>query len=107
MIPQLSDADEVLDGISIPDGVSVSVLIPNAKGLERALERRDRFHEVNVFLSASEEHNRRNVNRSVEESIERACRDSRHGGGGGPQARGRHLDVVRLPLRGRGSSRPA
>ncbi|MEI6446274.1 MAG: hydroxymethylglutaryl-CoA lyase [Actinomycetes bacterium] len=70
VIPQLSDADAVLDGISIPEGVSVSVLIPNLKGLERALERRDRFHEVNVFLSASEEHNRRNVNRSVEESIE-------------------------------------
>ncbi|MCX6390402.1 MAG: hydroxymethylglutaryl-CoA lyase [Solirubrobacterales bacterium] len=69
VIPQLSDADAVLDGMSIPDGVSVSVLVPNLKGLERALERRDRFDEVNVFLSASEQHNRRNVNRSVEESI--------------------------------------
>jgi len=69
VIPQLSDADAVLDGMSIPDGVSVSVLVPNLKGLERALERRDRFDEVNVFLSASEQHNWRNVNRSVEESI--------------------------------------
>ena len=69
VIPQLSDADAVLDGMSIPEGVSVSVLVPNLKGLERALERRDRFDEVNVFLSASEQHNRRNVNRSVEESI--------------------------------------
>jgi len=70
VIPQLSDAEAVLDAIDVPADVAVSVLIPNLKGLERALERRDRFTEVNVFLSASEEHNRRNVNRTVEESIE-------------------------------------
>ncbi|MCB0869124.1 MAG: hydroxymethylglutaryl-CoA lyase, partial [Solirubrobacterales bacterium] len=69
VIPQLSDADEVLDGIDRPDGVAYSVLIPNRRGLERALERRDRFDETNFFLSASETHNRKNVNRSVEESI--------------------------------------
>ncbi len=70
VIAQLADADEVLDGIDVPQGVSVSVLVPNLKGLERALERREKFDEVNVFLSASEEHNRRNVNRTVEESID-------------------------------------
>ena len=43
VIPQLSDAEAVLDGIDVPDDVAVSVLIPNLKGLERALERRDRF----------------------------------------------------------------
>jgi hydroxymethylglutaryl-CoA lyase len=69
VIPQLADAAEVLDAIDPPDGVSLSVLIPNERGLERALERRDRFHEVNVFLSASETHNRKNVNRSIEESL--------------------------------------
>jgi hydroxymethylglutaryl-CoA lyase len=69
VIPQLADAAEVLDAIDPPDGVSLSVLIPNERGLDRALERRDRFHEVNVFLSASETHNRRNVNRSIEESL--------------------------------------
>ncbi|MGI8780393.1 MAG: hydroxymethylglutaryl-CoA lyase, partial [Solirubrobacteraceae bacterium] len=52
-----------------PAGVSLSVLIPNARGLEHALRQRDRFHEVNVFLSASETHNRKNVNRSIEESL--------------------------------------
>ena len=45
------------------------MLIPNPRGLERALEQRDRFDEVSVFLSASETHNQRNVNRSVEESL--------------------------------------
>jgi hydroxymethylglutaryl-CoA lyase len=69
VIPQLADANEVLERIDPPDGVSLSVLIPNERGLERALPRRERFHEVNVFLSASETHNRENVNRSIEESL--------------------------------------
>ena len=69
VIPQLADGDEVLAAADLPDDVSVSVLIPNEKGLERALRQRERFHEVNCFLSASETHNQRNVNRSVEESL--------------------------------------
>jgi hydroxymethylglutaryl-CoA lyase len=69
VIPQLSDATEVLDGIDRPEGVSYSVLIPNRRGLELALERRDRFDETNFFLSASETHNKKNVNRTIEESL--------------------------------------
>jgi hydroxymethylglutaryl-CoA lyase len=69
VVPQLDDAAEVLDGIDVPDGVELTVLVPNGRGLEKALERRDRFHEVAVFLSASETHNRKNVNRSVDESL--------------------------------------
>jgi hydroxymethylglutaryl-CoA lyase len=69
VIPQLADGDEVLERIDVPDDVSLSVLIPNLRGLENALPLRDRFHEVNVFLSASETHNRKNVNRSIEESL--------------------------------------
>src|ERR671935_2744549 len=69
VIPQLADGPEVLRSASIPDEVSVTVLIPNEKGLENALALRDRFDEVNLFLSASESHNRANVNRSVEESL--------------------------------------
>jgi hydroxymethylglutaryl-CoA lyase len=69
VIPQLGDAEEVLRRIERRDGVAFSVLIPNERGLGRALELRDRFDEVNVFLSASETHNRRNVNRSIDESL--------------------------------------
>jgi hydroxymethylglutaryl-CoA lyase len=69
VIPQLADAGEVLAAIDPPDDVALSVLIPNECGLEHALRHRDRFHEVNVFLSASETHNRKNVNRSIEESL--------------------------------------
>ena len=69
VIPQLADAPEVLARIDPPEGVSVSVLIPNERGLDNALRARERFHEINVFLSASESHNRANVNRSIEESL--------------------------------------
>ena len=69
VIPQLADAAEVLSAVSLPASVSVSVLIPNERGLERALGFRDRFDEINGFLSASETHNVRNVGRSVDDSL--------------------------------------
>jgi hydroxymethylglutaryl-CoA lyase len=69
VIPQLADGAEVLRRAAIPDEVAVSVLVPNERGLDRALEVRERFQEVNLFLSASETHNRKNVNRSIEESL--------------------------------------
>ena len=76
VIPQLADASELLARIDVPAEVSVSVLIPNERGLDAALEVRERaagarpaFDEVNVFLSASETHNRENVNRSIAESL--------------------------------------
>jgi len=69
VIPQLADAEVVLQSIDVPDEVAVSVLVPNERGLEGALRHRDRIDEINVFLSASETHNRHNVNRSVAESL--------------------------------------
>ncbi len=69
VIPQLADAEEVLAAIDVPDGVARSVLIPNERGLERALRQRERFDEIGVFLSASETHNQRNVNRSITATV--------------------------------------
>src|SRR4051812_7419352 len=69
VIPQLADGAEVLARMDVPDDVAVTVLIPNERGLDNALRQRDRFQEVNCFLSASESHNRANVNRSIEESL--------------------------------------
>jgi hydroxymethylglutaryl-CoA lyase len=69
VIPQLADAEQVLDAVRLPETVSVSVLIPNERGLERALAHRPRFQEINGFLSASETHNEKNVGRSVDESL--------------------------------------
>ena len=69
VIPQLADAEQVLTGLERHDGVAYSVLIPNEKGLERALAHRDRFDEIDLFLSASETHNQKNVNSSIAESL--------------------------------------
>ncbi len=70
VIPQLADGAEVLTRFEPREGVAYSVLIPNRKGLDNALALRDRFQEANFFLSASETHNRKNVNRSIAESLE-------------------------------------
>ena len=76
VIPQLSDAAEVLAGVDLPREVSASVLIPNERGLQGAMSvleavggPRPAFDEINVFLSASETHNRKNVNRTIAESM--------------------------------------
>ena len=69
VIPQLADGAEVLASLERSEDVAFSVLIPNERGLENALAQRDRFDEISVFLSASETHNRKNVNRSIEESM--------------------------------------
>jgi hydroxymethylglutaryl-CoA lyase len=69
VVAQLADAEQVLARLERVEGISFSVLIPNERGLERALAQRERFDEVNVFLSASETHNRRNVNRTIDDSL--------------------------------------
>jgi hydroxymethylglutaryl-CoA lyase len=69
VIPQLADAVEVLSGIDVPEHVSLTVLVPNNRGLDNALKVRERFHEVAMFVSASETHNKRNVNRTIDESM--------------------------------------
>ena len=69
VIPQLADAAQVLDAVRLPASVAVSVLIPNERGLERALAHRDRFQEINGFLSASETHNEKNVGRPIADSL--------------------------------------
>jgi hydroxymethylglutaryl-CoA lyase len=70
VIPQLADAREVLAAIDVPAGVARSVLVPNSRGLDHALELRERFEEVGVFMSASETHNLRNVNRTIGASLD-------------------------------------
>src|SRR5436305_9919334 len=69
VIPQLGDAEQVLEAVRLPEQVAVSVLIPNERGLERALAHRAKFGEINGFLSASETHNQKNVGRSIEQSL--------------------------------------
>jgi hydroxymethylglutaryl-CoA lyase len=74
-IPQLADAGEVVAGLPAAPGVSYVVLVPNAKGLDRLVEALGRAGEGHppaaaaVFLSASETHNRKNLNHTVDETL--------------------------------------
>lgn len=67
-VPQLADADELLSDIGKPGGVIFSALCPNTAGLERA--RNLPLDEVAVFLSASETHNLKNTNKTIERSLD-------------------------------------
>ncbi|GLY40418.1 hydroxymethylglutaryl-CoA lyase YngG [Amycolatopsis sp. NBRC 101858] len=69
VIPQLSDGAEVLDRIDVPGDVRLMVLVPNSKGLDNALKAREKFHEAAIFVSASETHNKKNVNRAIAETM--------------------------------------
>ncbi|MES2401696.1 MAG: hydroxymethylglutaryl-CoA lyase [Pseudomonadota bacterium] len=68
-VPQMADAVEVMAGIQRKPGVRYSVLTPNMKGFEAAVASRP--DEVVVFAAASEAFSQRNINCSIEESIER------------------------------------
>lgn len=67
-IPQLADAEEVLRQLGTVEGVTFSALVPNLKGLQRA--RDAGLREAAVFLSASESHSKKNINKSIEEAIQ-------------------------------------
>lgn len=67
-IPQMADADEVWQRVTKVPGVRYSALVPNTRGAQRALAAG--FTEIEVVVSASDTHNRRNVNRSTAESLD-------------------------------------
>lgn len=66
-VPQLADAEELARTLKEPPGVSFGALCPNARGLERALSAG--LREIAVFLSSSETHNQRNVNKSIADTL--------------------------------------
>lgn len=67
-VPQLKDAAQVITSIHRRPGVVYSVLVPNQTGFERAVDAQ--VQEIELFLSASESHNKLNVNRTVAQSLE-------------------------------------
>ncbi len=67
-IPQMADADEVWAGVTKNPAVRYSALAPNLRGARRALDAG--FTEVEAVVSASDTHNRKNVNRSTEQSLD-------------------------------------
>ncbi len=66
-IPQLADASEVARGVARPAGVRMSALVPNRRGLETAMAAG--MKEIAVFLSASETHNKKNVNKTIADTL--------------------------------------
>ena len=66
-IPQLADSTEVARGVARPAGVRMGALVPNRRGLETALAAG--MKEIAVFLSASEMHNKKNVNKTIADTL--------------------------------------
>ena len=66
-IPQLADAATILENVKRNHETTLAALVPNARGALRAVDAK--LDEIVVFLSASESHNKKNVNRSVKDSL--------------------------------------
>jgi hydroxymethylglutaryl-CoA lyase len=67
-VPQLADAAELVKVLPAIPGVTYSALCPNATGLERAIA--VGLKEIAIFMSASETHNQKNTNKSIQRSLE-------------------------------------
>lgn len=68
-VPQMADTQQVIQGLQLQENTETSVLVPNLKGFEKALD--NGMKEVAVFTAASETFNQKNINASIQESIER------------------------------------
>ncbi len=97
-VPQLADAAEVYAGIAKREGVSYPVLVPNLKGYERA--RAVGVTEIAVFSAASEAFNRKNINASIDESIERFAPVMARARADGVKVRGYVSTVLGCPYQG-------
>ncbi len=97
-VPQLADAAEVFAGIRHRPGVSYPVLVPNLQGYERALAAGAR--EVAVFTAASEAFNQKNINASIDQSIERFAPVFERAAADGVKVRGYVSTVLGCPYQG-------
>ncbi len=97
-VPQLADADDLLQGL--PSGPLYSALVPNRRGLDRALQ--SGIKRISVFTAASEEFTKKNINMTIAESLEefkaviQGFREA-----GGDFVRGYLSTVVECPYAGR------
>ena len=98
-IPQLADAAEVFGAIDRKLGISYPVLVPNEKGYERARE--VGAQEVAVFTAASEAFNQKNINASIDESIERFRPVLERARADGVKVRGYVSTVLGCPYQGK------
>jgi isopropylmalate/homocitrate/citramalate synthase len=97
-VPQMADTGEVLARIARRPGVSYPVLVPNLKGLERALAAG--VEEIAVFAAASETFSQRNINCSIAESLERFRPVAERAGAAGMRVRGYVSCVLGCPYEG-------
>lgn len=97
-IPQLADAEDVLEQLGRVEGVTFSALVPNLKGLQRA--RDAGLEEAAVFLSASEAHSRKNINKSIEEAVQVSGEVAREAAKSGMRVRGYLSTVWGCPYEG-------
>ena len=97
-IPQLADAAEVFAGIDRKPGIAYPVLVPNEQGYDRA--RAVGAEEVAVFTAASEAFNRKNINASIDESIERFRPVLERAANDGVRVRGYVSTVLGCPYQG-------
>jgi hydroxymethylglutaryl-CoA lyase len=97
-VPQMADAAEVFAGISRRPGVAYPVLVPNLQGYERA--RAAGVEEIAVFTAASEAFNRKNINASIDESIERFRPVLERARADGVRVRGYVSTVLGCPYQG-------
>ena len=97
-VPQMADAAEVFTGITKVAGVAYPVLVPNLQGYERALA--VGATEVAVFSAASEAFNRKNINASIDESIERFLPVLDRARADGVKVRGYVSTVLGCPYQG-------
>lgn len=97
-IPQLADADDLLKQLGRTDGVTFSALVPNLKGLQRA--RDAGLEEAAIFISATESHSKKNINKSIEEAITTARDVSAAAAKSGMRVRGYLSTVWGCPYEG-------
>lgn len=97
-IPQLADAEELVRLVGRREGVTFSALVPNLKGLARA--KQAGIEEAAVFISASEAHSKKNINKSIAEALAEAREVTQAALGEGMRVRGYLSTVWGCPYEG-------
>jgi hydroxymethylglutaryl-CoA lyase len=98
-IPQLQDSEEVVKRVQNRPGILYSTLVPNERGLERALAAG--VKEIGLFVSASEAHNQKNVRMSVADSLKGFRNIAEKALANGIRMRGYVVTAFGCPLEGR------
>ncbi|GGX72270.1 hydroxymethylglutaryl-CoA lyase [Saccharospirillum salsuginis] len=98
-VPQMADTDQVLDRLDLDAGIHYPVLVPNQKGLDAALSAGAK--DIAIFGAASESFSKKNINCSIEESLDRFRPVAEQALGNGMRVRGYVSCLVACPYEGR------